>query len=73
MNETPSAQTTPDPTPSKWADPNTYAGIASTAAGVLAAVGVANADQTTLVVASVSGLAGGLIALWKLIRSFRGR
>lgn len=58
-------------TPSKWQDSATYSGIASTVAGILATFGIVNTDQTTLIVAAVAGFAGGAIALWRLVRSFR--
>ena len=56
---------------SKWQDAATYTGIASTVAGILAAVGIVNTDQTALIVAAVAGFAGGVIAAVKLVRSFR--
>lgn len=56
---------------SKWQDASTYTGIASTAAGVLATFGIVSADQTSLIIAAVAGFAGGVIALCKLIRSFK--
>ena len=57
--------------PTKWQDSATYTGIASTVAGILATFGLVNTDQTTLIVAAVAGFAGGAIALWRLVRSFR--
>ena len=65
------AETTETATPSKWQDATTYSGIASTVAGILAAVGIVNADQTALIVAAAAGFAGGVIALVKLVRSFK--
>lgn len=58
-------------TPSKWQDAATYSGAAATVAGILATFGIVNADQTALIVAAVAGFAGGVIALVKLVRSFK--
>ena len=62
-----------DKTPSKWNDAATYTGAASTVAGILATFGIVNTDQTALIVAAVAGFAGGVIALVKLVRSFKGK
>lgn len=58
-------------TPSKWQDAATYTGVASTVAGILGTFGLVTSDQTTLIVAAVAGFAGGVIALVKLVRSFK--
>lgn len=63
---------TPAPlSPSKWQDATTYAGIASTVSGVLGTFGIIDANQTALIVAAVSGFAGGVIAIVKLWRTFK--
>lgn len=56
---------------SRWLNATTYTGVASVLAGVLATLGFFDAEQSTLLGAAVAGLAGGLIAAYKLVRSFR--